>query len=68
MSWSDFEIPQFFIFENRKQCINFNKGCVTNVTFQEFGSNYGIFKQALENRPNEFRRTCGSKGVAMTFC
>ena len=33
MSWSDFEIPQFFIVEFIKQCIEFNIGCVTNVTF-----------------------------------
>ena len=39
MTWSDFEIPQFFIVENRKQCINFNKGHVANGT----------------NGPNEFR-------------
>ena len=31
MSWSEFEIRQFFVIERRKQCINFNIGCVTNV-------------------------------------
>ena len=39
MNWSDFEIPQFFIFKNSKQCINFNKGHVANAT----------------SGPNEFR-------------
>ena len=58
---------QFFIVENSKQCINFNTRCVTNVTFSKVGSTCGIFKQALENRPNESRRICGSKSVAMTF-
>ena len=58
MSWSDFEIPQFFIVENShsKQCMSFNTGCVTIVAFQIVGSNCGIFKQALENRPNEFHK------------
>ena len=31
MVW--FEIPQFFFDETRKQRINFNTGCVKNVTF-----------------------------------
>ena len=53
---------------HRKRCINLNNRCVTNVTFKEVGSNCGIFKKGLENRPNEFRRICGSKGVATTFC
>ena len=26
------------------------------MTFQKVGSNCGIFKQVLENRPNEFHR------------
>ena len=65
MVWSDFEILQSFIVQNSKKRINFNTGCVTNVTFQEIGSNCGIFKQASENSPNEFRSTCGSKDVAI---
>ena len=32
---SDFEILQSFIVENSKQRINFNTGCVTNVSFWE---------------------------------
>ena len=68
MGWSDFEIPQFFIVKNSKQCINFNTGCVTNVTFQKVSSNCGIIKQALENRPNEFRRVCGSNDVTVKIC
>ena len=31
--WFDFEIPQLFIIENNKQRLNFNVGCVTNVTY-----------------------------------
>ena len=63
--WSDFQISQSFIVENSKQCINCNTESVTNVTFQKVGTNCGIFKQALENSPNEFRSICGSKDVAM---
>ena len=48
MGWFDFEIPQFFIVENSKQSMNFNTGCVANVTFQKVGSNCGTFKQASE--------------------
>ena len=33
MSWSDFEIPQFFIIQNTEQCMSFNTGYVTNLTF-----------------------------------
>ena len=68
MLLSDFVIPQFFIAEDSKQRINFNIDCVTNVTFQEVGSNCGIFKQASENSPKEFRSTLGSKDVAMRIC
>ena len=32
--------------------MNFNTGCATNVTFKNVGSNCGIFKWALENKPN----------------
>ena len=64
MVWSDFEVPQSFIVENSKQRINLNTVCVTNVTFQ-VSNNSGIFKQALENSPNEFRGICGLKDVAM---
>ena len=32
MSWLKIEIPQFSIVESSKQCINFNTGCVKNVT------------------------------------
>ena len=53
MGWSDFEIPQFFIAENSKQCMSVITGFVTNVNFQKVGSNCGIFKQASENRPNK---------------
>ena len=68
MAWSDFEVPQSFIVKNSKQRINFNTGCVTNITFQEISSNCGILSQASENSPNEFRSTCGSKDVSMTIC
>ena len=61
MVWSDFEIPQSFVIENSKQRINFNTAYVTNVTFQEVDSNCGMFKQASENRPNEFRNTAVEK-------
>ena len=33
MSWSDFEIPQLFIVDSSKQSLNFNEGCITNLTF-----------------------------------
>ena len=33
-----------------------------------FLGNCGIFKQASENSPNEFRSTCDLKDVAMTIC
>ena len=33
MVWFDFEIPQFFFDETRKQRINLNTGCVKNVIF-----------------------------------
>ena len=66
--WSDFDNPQFFIVESSKQCINFNTRCVTNVTFQKVGSNCDIFKEALENRPNEFHSICSLKDVAITIC
>ena len=68
MAWSHFEIPQLFIVEISKQCINLNKGYVTNVTFEKVGSNGGIFKQASENRPNEFHKICGLKDVALKIC
>ena len=67
MGWSDFEISEFFIIQNSKKCMN-NTGCATNVTFQKVGSNCGIFKQALENRPNEFHSICESKDVATKIC
>ena len=51
---SAFESTQFLIIENSKQCKNFNVGKVTNVTFQKGGSNCGIFKYALKERPSEF--------------
>ena len=68
MVWCDFKILQFLIVENTKNRINFNTGCVTNLTFQEVGSNCGIFKQVSENSSNEFRSTCSSKDVAMRIC
>ena len=52
--WSDFEILQFFIIENRRQCMNFNAGCVTNMICSKVGSNCGIFKHVF-----------GSKDVVM---
>ena len=62
MSWLEIEIPQFYIVESRKQCINFNTGCVKNVTIQKVVSNFGIFKQALESKqiPQHlwFKRCC----------
>ena len=63
---SDF--PQSFIVKNSKQRINFNTRCVANVTFWEVASNHGIFKQASENSPNEYRSTSGSKDAAMKIC
>ena len=39
MSWSEFEIRQFFVIESRKQCINFNIGCVTNMAVIVVSSN-----------------------------
>ena len=48
---SDFEIPRSFLVENSEQRIHFNTGCVTNMSFWELGSNFGIFKQASENSP-----------------
>ena len=68
MAGSDFETPQFFVIENSKQSMNFNTGWATNVTFQKVGSNCGIFKQALENRPNEFHSICRSKDVTTKIC
>ena len=65
MVFSDFGIPQSFIVENSKQSINFNTGCVTNMTFQEVDSNCIILKEALENSSKEFRSTCGSKDAAV---
>ena len=38
------------------------------MAFPKVGSNFDIFKQALENRPNEFYGICDSKDVAMTIC
>ena len=67
MVCSDFEISQSFIVENSKQSINFNIGCITNVTLQEVASNCGIFKQALKNSHNEFRSTEVWQGMAYCF-
>ena len=55
---SDFEIRQFFIVENSKQRINLNS--VTNVSFWEPGSSFGIFKQPSKNSPCHlwFKRCC----------
>ena len=55
---SDFEIPQPFIVESSEQHINFN--CVTNMSFWEPGSNFGIFKQTSKNSPYHlwFKRCC----------
>ena len=46
--------------------MNFNTGCATNMTFQKVGSNCGIFKQVLENSPNEFHSIFGSQDVWIT--
>ena len=35
MSWSDFEIPPFFIVENSEQCINSNIGCLQMWLFRK---------------------------------
>ena len=67
MDWSDFEIPQSFIVKNSKQRINFDTGCVTNVTFYQVGSIFVTFK-VLENSPNELRNTCGLKYAIMRIC
>ena len=48
---SDLEIPQTFSFEKSKQRINFNRGCVLNVSFWKLGGSFIIFKQASENSP-----------------
>ena len=68
MSQFDYEILQFSTDENSKQYINFKTGCVKKVTFKKVDSNCGIFKQALENRLNEFHRICGSKNVVIEIC
>ena len=65
MDWFDYVIPQFLFVENTKQYLNSNKGYLTSETFYKIGSNCGIFKQALENRYDEFDRTCDLKDVAM---
>ena len=67
MVQSDFE-SQSVIVANSNQRINFNTEHVSNVTFQEVGSNCGIFKHASQNNPNKFRSTCGSKDIAMRIC
>ena len=46
MVGSDFEIYQSIIVENKKLRINLYTACVTNVSFLELASNFGIFKQA----------------------
>ena len=51
MVLSDFEITQYVIVDNSKQRINFNTGCVTNVSFWELGRNFGISKQTSKNSP-----------------
>ena len=38
------------------------------MAFPKVGRNFDIFKQALENMPNEFYGICDSKDVAMTIC
>ena len=68
MSQSDFEIPQFSGVKNSKQSINYKIGCVKKVTLKKVVSNFGIFKQALENRLHEFHRIYDSKIVAMKTC
>ena len=68
MNLPNFEIAQLCIAENIKQCIPFNTECVKNMAFAKVGSNFSIFKQALEIRPNKFYGICGSKDVEMTIC
>ena len=41
---------------------------VLQMSFKKVGSNCGIFKQALENRPSEFHSICGSKDLATNVC
>lgn len=67
MIWSDFDILQFYIVENAKQCIDFNTGHFTNVSFQKVGSNSGVFKEVSEKSPNKFHGIYGSKDVARHF-
>ena len=55
MGWSDVQ--------KSRQCMNFNTGCFTNVTFSKVVNNCGLFKQALKNTPNESHRICGSKCI-----
>ena len=47
--------------------MDFNTGCLTDMTFSKVDSNCGIFKQDLENRPNKFHSIGGSKNVAMAI-
>ena len=54
MSWSDFEIPQFF-----PQILS---------PIPQIGSICGVFNQALENRPEVCYSTRGSKDNAITIC
>ena len=62
MSWSDSEIPRFFIIENSKQCMNSIRDVLQIRLFRKLVI---ILWYPLENRPNEFHRICGSKDVAM---
>ena len=68
MSWSDVGILQFCIVENSNEFINSNKVYVTTVTFQEICVYWCVLKEGLENRPNGFRRICGSKDAEVIFC
>ena len=58
MSWSDPEIPQFFIIESCTQCMNSIQDVLQMRLFRKLVI---ILWYPLENRPNEFHRICGLK-------
>ena len=68
MAWSNFQVPKSSIVENSNQCVNFNKECVTHMSFYKVDINCAIFKQALETSLDKCNSTCGSKDVAMRIC
>ena len=58
MSWSDPEIPQFFIIESCTQCMNSIQDVLQMRLFRKLVI---ILWYPLENRPNEIDRICGLK-------